>query len=403
MPEHALAGVRVVECGHLVSAAYAAKLMADMGAEVIKIEEPGTGDLARRRGPYPRHVPDPERSGLFLYLNTNKYGITLDLSCTTGQDLFRRLLADADLLLHNYHPSEMAGRGLDYQQLETVNPRLVMTSITPFGLSGPQKDYHATDLTLWNAGGVAYLNGGGPGTDDLPPLKAFGQQAGFQAGVNAAIASLGALFARLSTGEGQHVEISAQECLLSILELTFEFFPYMGVVASRLGQKPIQPLDFLECKDGWIFLCCVEEHQWRNFVDLMGSPEWAKEEIFADRISRGANWDALQPLLQDWVKDRSVEELYHAAQARRVPIAPVSTMGDLFTNAHLKARGFFATIDHPATGPLQYPGALYRFSETPWEIRRPAPLLGQHNEDIYCGRLGMRREELTTLRQQGII
>lgn len=402
MTERALEGIRIVECGHMVSAAYAAKLMADMGAEVIKLEEPN-GDHARQRGPYPGHTPHPEKSGLFLYLNTNKYGVTLDLRQTAGQDIFHRLLQDADLLLHNYHPTEMASLGLDYSQLEKINPSLVMTTIAPFGLSGPHRDYQATDLTLWNAGGVAYLNGGGPGTEDMPPLKSFGQQAGYQAGVNAGIASLGALFARLSTGEGQHIEISAQECLLSILELTFEFAPYMGLLSSRLGQKPIQPLEFLECKDGWIFLCCVEEHQWQNFIDIMGNPEWANEPIFADRLSRGTNWDVLGPLLQDWVKDQTIMDLYHTAQSRRVPIAPVSTMGDLFSNEHLKARGFFATIDHPATGPLQYPGPLYKFSLTPWEIRRPAPLLGQHNEDIYGGRLGMSQQQLAELKAVQVI
>jgi crotonobetainyl-CoA:carnitine CoA-transferase CaiB-like acyl-CoA transferase len=176
----------------------------------------------------------------------------------------------------------------------------------------------------------------------------------------------------------------------------------MELITSRLGQKPIQPLDFLECKDGWIFLCCVEEHQWHNFVELMGSPEWAGEEIFADRLSRGANWDALKPFLQEWVQEQSVEDLYHKAQARRVPIAPVSTMGDLFHNAHLTARGFFATITHPATGALQYPGAPYKFSQTPWEIRRPAPLLGQHNTEVY-GALGLSPEEIDELTKQGVI
>lgn len=402
MAERALEGIRIVECGHLVSAAYATKLMADMGAEVIKIEEPGRGDLARQRGPYPGHTPHPEKSGLFLYLNTNKYGVTLDLRQAAGQDIFHKLLQDADVLLHNYHPTEMASVGLDYTVLEKINPRLVMTSVTPFGLSGPQQDYQATDLTLWNAGGVAWLNGGGPGTDDMPPLKSFGQQSGYQAGVNASIATLGALFSRFSTGEGQHIEISTQECLLSILELTFEFYPYMGITASRLGQKPIQPLDFFECKDGWIFLCCVEEHQWKNFVALMGNPEWAGEEIFADRISRGANGDALKALLQEWVQDQSVMDLYYKAQARRVPIAPVSTMGDLFANEHLKARGFFATIAHPAAGSLQYPGELYKFSETPWEIRRPAPLLGQHNDEVY-GRLGLSSREIEELKRRQVI
>jgi crotonobetainyl-CoA:carnitine CoA-transferase CaiB-like acyl-CoA transferase len=403
MAEHALEGIRIIECGHNVAAAYAAKLMADMGAEVIKLEDPNHGDAARYRGPYPGHIPHPEKSGLFLYLNTNKYGVTLNLRQAAGQDIFHRLLKNADALIHDYHPTEMASLGLDYTALEKVNARLVMTSIAPFGLSGPWKDYQATDLTLWNAGGIAWLNGGGPGTDDMPPLKSFGQQAGYQAGVNASIATLGALFSRLSTGEGQHVEVSAQECLMSILELTFEFYPYMGVTASRLGQKPIQPLDFFECKDGWIFLCCVEEHQWKNFLDLMGNPEWAGEEIFADRISRGANGDALKPLLQEWVQEQSVMDLYHKAQARRVPIAPVSTMGDLFANDHLKARGFFATITHPETGPLRYPGALYQFSETPWEIRRPAPLLGQHNDEIYCGRLKLNKQQVADLKESGVI
>src|SRR5215813_10556730 len=150
MADRALEGIRILECGYLVSAAYAAKLMADMGAEVIKLEEP-TGDLARRRGPYPGHVPHPEKSGLFLYLNTNKYGVTLDLRQAAGREIFHSLLADADVLIHNHHPTEMAGLGLDYSRLEKVNPRLVMTSIAPFGLSGPHKGYQATDLTLWNA------------------------------------------------------------------------------------------------------------------------------------------------------------------------------------------------------------------------------------------------------------
>jgi len=402
MAERALEGIRILECGHLVSAAYATKLMADMGAEIIKIEEPGHGDQARQRGPYPGQVPHPEKSGLFLYLNTNKQGVTLDLNRTAGQELFHRLLRDADALIHNYHPTEMASRGLDYVAIEKINPRMVMTSIAPFGLSGPHKDYQATDITLWSAGGITWLNGGGPGTDDMPPLKTFGQQAGYQAGVNAAIATLGALFARLSNGEGQHVEVSTQECSLSILEPTFEFYPYMGVTASRLGQKPIQPLDFLECKDGWIFLCCVEEHQWKSFLDVMGNPEWAGEEIFADRIQRAANWDALKPLLQDWIQEQSVMDLYDKAQARRVPIAPVSTMGDLFANEHLKARGFFATIAHPETGPLRYPGELYKFSETPWAIRSPAPLLGQHNAEVY-GKLGLSQKEIDELKKQGVI
>jgi crotonobetainyl-CoA:carnitine CoA-transferase CaiB-like acyl-CoA transferase len=377
----ALDGIRVLEVGHLVGAAYATKLLADLGADVVKIEPPGTGDAARRRGPFPRGEAHPEKSGLFLYLNANKRGVTLDLTRPAGRAAFERLVADADLLVHNVHPTEMAAHGLDYDRLSALNPRFVMTSIAPFGLTGPLAHYRATDLVLWNAGGIATLNGD-PTHPELPPLKAFGDQAGFQAGLNAAIPSLAALFARITTGRGDHVEVSTQEALASILELTFEFWPYCGLIASRLGAKPIQPLCFMECRDGWVFICCVEEHQWRRFVELMGSPEWADMEIFENRLARGANFDALQPLLQEWCAEQSVYEIYEKAQSKRVPFAPVSTMGDLLASDHLRARGFFATIDHPAAGPITMPGAPYRFSATPWEIRRPAPTLGQHNREV---------------------
>src|SRR5215813_9813716 len=403
MVERALEGIRIIECGHLVSAAYAAKLMADMGAEVIKIEEPASGDQARQRGPYPGHIPHPEKSGLFLYLNTNKYGVTLDLHQAAGQELFHRLLADADVLIHNYHLTEMTSLGLDYSHLETVNPRLVMTSISPFGLSGPHKDYQATDLTLWNAGGLCYLNGGGPGSEDLPPLKAFGQQAGFQGGIHAAVASLGALFTRFSDGVGQHLDVSIQECLMGMSEFAGIMPAYTNQVVVRFtGNKAIRPLDIMECKDGWIYVCCVEEHQWKQFVDIMGNPEWAAEPLFATRLDRAENWDALKLFLEPWVKEQSVQELYHKAQARRIPFAPVSTMGDLLDSEHIRARGFFAEITHPVAGTFPYPAAPHQCSVTPWTLRRPAPCLGQHNAEVY-GDLGLSPEEIENLKKQGVM
>jgi len=395
-----LHGIRVVECGRMVAAAYAAKLMADLGAEVLKVEEP-VGDPARRRGPYPGQAPHPEKSGLFLYLNTNKLGVTLNLQTAAGQDLLRRLLGDADLLVHNYPPAQMPALGLDYAELNRRNPRLVMTSISPFGQNGPRRDLHAHDLTMWAAGGIVYLSGAS-GRSELPPLKTFGQQAGFQAGVNAAVGSLGALFGRLRSGRGQHVDVSVQECLVAIMENNYISWPYDHSVASRLGFRLI-PQDVLQCRDGYIYFLAIEDHQWKNAVALMENPEWATADIFQDFPSRSANWDALKPLLEDWVQDKSVQELYHAAQAKRVPFAPVSTMGDLLNSAHLNARGFFAAVTHPEAGSLRYAGAPYRFSATPWALRRPAPCLGQHNEEVYCGRLGLARQEVDELRSAGVI
>jgi len=376
----ALDGIRVLEVGRGVGAAYATKLLADLGADVVKIEPPG-GDPMRARGPFPGGVPHPERSGLFLYLNANKRGIVLDLEQQGARQAFDHLVAGADLLVHDVHPTDMPAHGLDWDRLSARNPRLVMTSIAPFGVTGPRAHWRATDLVSWCAGGVATLNGD-PAHPELPPLKTFGQQAGFQAGLNAAIPSLAALFARHATGTGEHIEVSVQESLAAILELTFEFWPYCGLVASRLGAKPIQPLCFMECRDGWIFICCVEEHQWRQFVEIMGKPDWAELELFENRLARGANFDALQALLQEWCREQSVHELYEAAQRRRVPFAPVSTMGDLLDSPHLRARGFFATIDHPVAGAVTMPGAPYRFSETPWVLRRPAPCLGQHTAEV---------------------
>ena len=376
----ALDGLRVLEVGELVSAPYATKLLADLGADVVKIESPA-GDRARQRGPFPGGTPHPEKSGLFLYLNANKRGIALDVRTPAGQAVLDRLVARADLLVHDVHPTAMAAHGLDWARLAARHPALVMTSITPFGLTGPHASYRGADVVLWNAGGVATLNGE-PGHPELPPLKAFGDQSGFQAGLNAAIGSLGALFARLASGRGQHVEVSTQECLAAILELTFEFWPYCGLVASRLGAKPIQPLCFMECRDGWIFICCVEEHQWRQFVEIMGRPEWAEMELFANRLARGANFDALQVFLQEWCREQSVQELYDAAQRRRVPFAPVSTMGDLLASPHLAARGFFATLAHPVAGNVTMPGAPYKLGATPWTLRTPAPCLGQHTAEV---------------------
>jgi crotonobetainyl-CoA:carnitine CoA-transferase CaiB-like acyl-CoA transferase len=399
----ALAGLKVVELGEMVSAPYAAKLMADMGAEVVKIERPGAGDGARLRGPFPGGQAHREKSGLYLYLNTNKLGVTLDVSRREGFELLEQLVAGADVLIHNVVPSEMDRIGLGFERLHARNPRLVMTSISPWGQSGPKRDWRAADLTLWSASGICYINGGGSQHPEMPPLKSFGQQAGFQGGVHAAVATMGAVLAQARDGEGQHVDVSIYESLAAQMELFFEFWPYMNMVASRLGQKPIQPLEVMECRDGYIFVCCVEEHQWRNLVELMGNPEWAEEELFSDRLKRGVNWDALKGFMEEWVKQQSVLDLYAKAQARRIPLAPVSTMGDLLGSEHLKKRGFFVEITHPVAGTHTYPGAPLKYHRTPWEIRSPAPTLGQHNEEIFGARLGLKAARIEELRRAGVL
>lgn len=399
----ALSDLKIIELGELVSAPYCSKLMADMGADVIKIERPGAGDRARTRGPFPKDEAHPEKSGLFLYLNTNKKGITLDISKPEGMQLLEQLAKSADVLIHNVTPPEMDRVGLTWERMRRVNPNLVMTSIAPFGLSGPYRNFRAEDLTIWAAGGVCVLNGGGPEHADLPPLKTFGSQAGYQGGAHAAAATMGAVFAHARGESGQHVEVSVQEAIASILEMTLEYWPYMKMIATRLGQKPLQPVETMQCKDGYIYLCCIEEHQWRGFVEIMGNPEWANEEIFGDRLKRALNWDALKVFLEEWVSQQTVLDLYRKAQAKRVPFAPVSTMGDLLSNEHLRARGFFVEIAQPVAGTHKYPGAPLKYSRTPWEIRTPAPTLGQHNDEIFGKQLGLSAARIGELKNKGVI
>ena len=381
----ALDGLRVIEAGGGAAAGYATKLLADLGADVIKVEPP-EGDETRRFGPFPGNVPDPEKSGLFLYLNCNKRGVTLDLTEARGRELLHSLLDNADLLVHGVEPAWIAAQGLDWETVHARNPRLVECSISRLGQTGPYRDYKAYVLTSTSAGGWATITGAGPEGADLPPLKAFGQQADYQAGLNAATASLGALLARDLHGvEGQHIDISIQEVVMTFIEMTIVHYSYGHRVASRLGGRIVQPWAIMPAKDGLVFILCVQNAEWDRFIEWMGNPEWASWEIFDDRLKRAEAWDVLRPLIEEWTREHTVEEIYTGGLQRKLAFAPLSTMGDLLRNDHLRVRGFFATIGHPEAGELTYPGAPWKLGATPWELRSPAPTLGQHNDEVLGG------------------
>jgi crotonobetainyl-CoA:carnitine CoA-transferase CaiB-like acyl-CoA transferase len=398
-----LVGLRVIEAGEGAAAAFAAKLLADLGADVVKIEDPEQGDVSRTRGPFPGNTPHPEKSGTFLYLNTNKRGVTIDLTHPRGREALTRLAGEADLLIHNVHPTRMAEQGLIYSDLHRRHPRLVMTSISPFGQTGPHREYKASELVSTNAGGWAWLIDPDGGGAEYPPLKAFGQQCQFQAGLNAGVASMGALLARERHGEqGQHIDVSVQECVMTFLEMNFIHYTYGGRVASRLGTRILQPWSIMPAKDGLVFLLTVEEDQWTRFVEWMGSPEWASWEVFADRFARRDNWDVLKPMLEEWTSQYTVEEIYKGGLERRLAFAPVSTMGDLLNSDQLRVRGFFAEMTHPAAGTLEIPAAPVQFRQTPWELRAPAPLHGEHTDEVLMG-IGYGAGEIQKLRDEGVI
>jgi CoA:oxalate CoA-transferase len=402
MPKRALEGVKVLELCHAVAGPYCTKLLADLGAEVVKIEQPGPGDVARSLAPFFHDMPDPEASGLFLYLNTNKLGITLNVEVATGGDIFRELVKQTDILVEDNPPQWMTEQGLDYQSLKEINPKLIMASITPFGQTGPYRDYRAYPLNVFHSGGEGYLTPGGVENIGHPPLKVGGFIAEYDSGLSAAIAILGALYWSKGSGAGQWIDISKQESVMALNRLDMVRSVNEGEVITRAKQG-VPYGGALPCKDGYTVFITWESVQWDRLVEFMGDPEWASDDNFGDYASRYRHGELLNALLTEWLTNHTEDELYHKGQAAGVPFAKVYTSKSLVDSAHLKTRGFFVDVDHPKTGKVKYPSAPYKFSETPWQVTRPAPLLGEHNEEIYTRRLGYRREELSKLGAAGVI
>jgi crotonobetainyl-CoA:carnitine CoA-transferase CaiB-like acyl-CoA transferase len=400
---HVLSGLRVVEYGDFVSAPYCAKLLADLGAEVLKIEPP-RGDTARQRGPFPGDRPHPERSGLFLYLNTNKRGVTLDVSTATGRAILDRLLADADIFVHNQPPAALPGLGLDYPTLAAKHPRLIVTAISPFGQTGPYRDYKAYDITTAAAGGLSL----GIGDPQRAPLKLPLTQSGIQAGLAAAIASLAAVFARDATGRGQAIDVAEADVWATFhTGVGVVAWVFSGRVRKRSGHRLLglpYPHTVLPCKDGYVALQASERRQWERFIEMIGSPEWAKSPRYQNRLANNEQYaDELDALLAPWLMARTKDEIFAICREYKIAGAPLKTVEEVVHDEQLRERDFFVQIDSPETGPLTYPGLPFTFSEVPWKRSRRAPRLGEHNDAVYAEQLGYTPRQLTELRQVGVI
>ncbi|MBM4406005.1 MAG: CoA transferase [Chloroflexi bacterium] len=401
----ALSGLKIIEFGSFISAPFCAKLMADLGAEVIKTEEPKVGDDSRRFGPFPGDIPHLEKSGLFLYMNANKRGITVNPRTATGLDIIKALIADADVLIENQQPGVMRELGLDYERLERINPRLVMTSISTFGQTGPYKDYKGYDMTAWHGSGV------GPrfaGREKEEPLRGAWYHADHWGAISAATATMLALAARDLTGEGQLVDLSQVECLATHI-LGYQLvtlYHLTGETSSRAGDilRGGAPAGLFKTKDGFMCLLVMEDQQWVGIKRAMGNPQWTEDPVFnVPSWQRAEVADMMYELMDPWWKSHTNDELFQMLQAERVPAGPLYTPKDLLHHPHLEARGFFQEVAHPKAGTVRMPGAPYRFSETPWRIQRPAPMLGAHNKEILSGLLGFSGVDLTDMRRTGII
>lgn len=403
MTKTALDGLKVLEFAQFVSGPYCAKLLADMGAEVIKIEPPIVGDSARKREPFLDDVPGLERSGFFLFINTSKLGITLDLNTDTGRDIFLRLVADCDVLIEDNPPSFMKSRGLDYENLSAINHRLVMTSITPFGQSGPYREYKAYHLNSYHGSGVARVLSSILPKETPVPVKGPGFLGDFDSGLCAATATVAALYGRLFTGEGQHIDISKQEALMALERVEMGMYGNEGETkfSTVFMQQMMGGLQ--RCKDGYVLITLGGDHHWEGLLKLLGDPVWAGEEKYQGELGKYKYAQEINEHIAEWIKDYTKEELYHRCQKLNCPIGMVTTVADLAASRQLESREFFGEIEHPVMGQVRCPTSPYRFSETPHCFHRPAPMLGEHNEEIFVDRFGYSREDMMCLRGAGVI
>lgn len=404
MREQALSDLKVVEWGSFIAAPFCTKLMADLGAEVIKVEPPGSGDQARQYGPFPGDNPHSEQSGLFLYLNTNKLGITLDPSQETGRELLLKLLEDADIFVESQSPRLMKKLKLDFKAVKQVNPRLIMTSITPYGQTGPYRDWKGYDINCSALGGITSAMGSPDREPLTPPLS----QGYYQGGLMGVIATMIALFERDNTGKGLHADVSIVESWATFhIGVAAQTFISEGRVRRRSGHRALHrpyPDEVLPCKDGYVCIDTPQNRQWQRLLKVMGNPEWANDPIFNNRIQTTDEYaDKADAYLVEWLMKHTKEEIFKTSQDNRIPAAPIRTVEEVVNDAQFKAHGFFVEVDHSDAGKLKYPGACYHLSETPSSIRRPAPHLGEGNEEIFCRRLGYSREDLVALRRAGVI
>jgi crotonobetainyl-CoA:carnitine CoA-transferase CaiB-like acyl-CoA transferase len=371
--EQLLAGIRVLELAQEIAGPYGGKLLADLGADVIKAEPPG-GDPCRSRGPFPGSGPHPQRSGLFLYLNAGKQGIVVDLEDTAGRRTVLDLCAQVDIVLESFPPGEMERLGLGRQALQTANPRLVLVSVTPFGRTGPRSAWRGNDLIAFHSSGMAY---GFPShqvdAPELPPLNAPSYAAAFLAGEMAAGAAMHGLLIAQGSGRGCHLDLSLQEAVAAENQSQFSAFERSGSVRRTFSTAPSNPtVALLPCRDGWVAISPREEHQWTRWLAVMGNPPWAAEPRFADRRARERHWGELYPLLAAWSGQRTKAEVFEASQAARVACYPLGSATDLLESPQLIDRGFFVEAPSLESGSITVPGVPYKLAGSDGGSRRPA-------------------------------
>ena len=400
MAAGALAGLRVLDLSQGIAGAYCTKLLADYGAEVIKVEPPETGDRLRALGPWPGDIPDAERGGLHLYLNGGKKSVTLDVGVQSGRIVLKKLLAKVDVLVESSAPGALAANGLGYDDLKHEFPELIYASVTPFGQTGPWRDFSGDAFIAWATGGLMYVTG----DPDREPLANGAEPAEYFAGENLAIGILAALLHRADGGGGQWVETSLLEAIAANNEYNTVLYSFMGAIRRRWYSRHAfrYPSDIFPCKGGHVAVL-YGRLGLQELAVAIERPELMDHELFVNQSERFRRSHEFDELLRPYLETHEPREIVEAGQALRQPFALVPTIAELLSDEHLGARGYFVEVEHAKAGTLRYPGPPWRMSALPWSTG-PAPLLGEHNAEVLAGDVtGYEQADLVVLRERGVI
>ena len=396
MVDQALADMTVLDLTHYIAGPYGTRILAGFGADVMKIEKPGEGDPARRIGPFLNDEPSLERSGLFLYLNSNKKSITLNLKSDTGVQIFKKMVENTDVIVENFSPGVMDSLGLDYRTLAKINPGLVMTSISNFGQTGPYRDYKSNHLIAWMMSGMRY-NNGKPGET---PVQIGGWLSHYLAGVHGVVGTATALYQRNETGIGQHVDVSMLESVILATCYPTTTYSYNGIVHNAISKER---LGLFQCKDGHIGLNLFGRLNLAMMGAFFGMPEIGEDPRLQEPARILEVLEEARVKISSQVAEREKMELFLSGVEWRIPLGLVPTTEEILESPQHKARGFFEEANHSVVGKVTMPGAPFKMMATPWQLNSPAPLLGEHNEKVYCDRLGYSKQELAKFREQEII
>lgn len=390
-----LAGITVLDFGQIFQGPYATMLMAKAGADVIKIEPPG-GEPLRRRV-----IANGGQTTLpIAMLNANKRGVTLNLKSEAGKDLLKRMVARADVLLENFSPGTMDGLGVGYDVLREVNPRLIYATGTGFGISGPDRDNLAMDFTIQAASGIMSVTGDPNG----PPMKAGPTLVDYMGGIHLYAAVMTALLQRTATGQGQLVEVAMQEAVYPTLASSYEYYHRTGKIPPRAGNRQAglssAPYNTFQTRDGWVAVHVVTEDHWRNLLRAMGRDELLDDPRFNTNTARTANMEATEALVTAWTLGLDKAEVVAVAKRFKIPVAPVRNAIEVMNDRHMHERGMLQRVDHPQLGEVVLPNSPLRLHGADRVAPVPSPLLGQHNQEVYGGWLGM---DVSMLKAAGAI